>query len=210
MGASIETGPCCHGKGWRGTEARCSRLHRSCMSSSDSLSHLDVPEPPDQSDECSHSEDDALEAIGNFLAYASDQLPHVESQNVEYAAYVGRRLDQSWRWLDLAVTRWLEERYQHAVDPGDGAADMVTTLARLKEGGAAPGRRTHAHGPASLCLGGHSRDGAQASGRRGRRPSRGRRVVSRSTMVHQIPSPEVALARSTDRRRRRDRPVHVV
>lgn len=74
---------------------------------------------------------EAAEAIHNFLAYASDQIPHAEREDVELAAYVGRRLEQAWCSVEFAVTMWLQERFPHSHDGDAGRGDV---LARLKRG----------------------------------------------------------------------------
>jgi hypothetical protein len=78
--------------------------------------------------------EDVLEAIGWFCAYASDQLRHVEGEDVEYAAYVGRRLDQAWRTLDFKLTLWLEPRFQSEVTENHGRSAVDTALKKLKQG----------------------------------------------------------------------------
>jgi hypothetical protein len=72
--------------------------------------------------------------IGNFLALASDQLPHVEHQDLELASYVGRRLDQAWRRLDHVTGVWLEERYQGQADEDEGRRAVLEALSLLKTG----------------------------------------------------------------------------
>ena len=73
------------------------------------------------------------EAAFQFVDYASDQDGHLESGNAAMAAYVGRRLDQNWRWLDYALTRFIEPRYQGEASDGttlDGEPfeDLVVVL----------------------------------------------------------------------------------
>jgi hypothetical protein len=54
-------------------------------------------------------------AIGNFLRYAQDQLPHLRRGSEAAALYVGRRLDQAWRALEWWGMEWLEQNEAHLV-----------------------------------------------------------------------------------------------
>lgn len=81
------------------------------------------------------SDDGLKEAMSNFLAYASDQLPHLEREDLEAVAYVGRRLDQAWRWFDYTLTLWIEERYPQAgVDDPEQHAAVARAQDILKAG----------------------------------------------------------------------------
>ena len=60
-------------------------------------------------------------AIGNFLMYAQDQLPHLRPGSEAAALYVGRRLDQAWRALEWWGMRWLERDDTHIVLSRAGA-----------------------------------------------------------------------------------------
>ncbi len=66
------------------------------------------------------------EVCGDFLAYASDQLPHLEVGDCQLVAYVGRRLDESWRHFDYLGMLWVDARYEQ--DTKDrGLADLETS-----------------------------------------------------------------------------------
>ena len=71
------------------------------------------------------------EACFDFLAYASDQLPHLRSGDHEKACYVGRRLDQTWRRLDWVATVWLADRYQEVVSEAEKASDIDVAIEKV-------------------------------------------------------------------------------